>query len=271
MKLPSQPPQTGRRPERGFTMVEIVLSLAIIAIAMVAIIGVIPIGLNVQADNQEESIISADASIWMDAIRSGSQGGDYLTNFVQEIRLDRNLRNLDTLATIQTDPPKYFAPFGITSNLMGVLGTPRYYIEYPNPGPVNGVRIENRLYADIRAMNGNFADLAGDPDFSFKYRMFPELVPLQHVMTNSFSTNAINPMRIITTNLYELRLTFKWPLVIGQPLVFGQPGNYQSQTNFQKSMTFRTVVGGQPSLLTNETGGLVWFMKQGSYNYQLPQ
>ncbi|HLZ53286.1 MAG TPA: prepilin-type N-terminal cleavage/methylation domain-containing protein, partial [Verrucomicrobiae bacterium] len=42
------------RPIGGFTMVEIAICLAIIGIALVAIIGVLPAGLNVQRDNREE-------------------------------------------------------------------------------------------------------------------------------------------------------------------------------------------------------------------------
>ena len=40
----------------GFTMVEIAICLAIIGIALVAIIGVLPIGINVQRDNREETL-----------------------------------------------------------------------------------------------------------------------------------------------------------------------------------------------------------------------
>ena len=74
MKLSLNPGRSSQRAERAFTLVEIVLSLAIIAIAMIAIIGVIPIGLNVQTENQEESIISTDAGIWMEAFREGAEG-----------------------------------------------------------------------------------------------------------------------------------------------------------------------------------------------------
>ena len=61
-------------------MIEIAVSLAIIGFALVAIIGVLPIGMNVQQANREETIINQDATVLMDAIRSGSQGLDDLTN-----------------------------------------------------------------------------------------------------------------------------------------------------------------------------------------------
>ena len=44
-------------------MVEIAICLAIIGIALVAIIGVLPIGMNTQRDNREETIINQDATV----------------------------------------------------------------------------------------------------------------------------------------------------------------------------------------------------------------
>ena len=41
----------------AFTMMEIAISLAVIGIALVAIIGVLPIGMNVQQTNREETIV----------------------------------------------------------------------------------------------------------------------------------------------------------------------------------------------------------------------
>ena len=71
--------QTG---SAGFTMVEIALCLAIIGFALVAIIGVLPTGLNVQQTNREETVIDQDAAVWMDAIRNGGRGYDDLTNYI---------------------------------------------------------------------------------------------------------------------------------------------------------------------------------------------
>ncbi len=71
--------------ERAFTMVEIAISLAIIGFALVAIIGVLPIGMTVQKDNREETIVNQDATVFMNAIRNGALGLDYLTNYVTSI------------------------------------------------------------------------------------------------------------------------------------------------------------------------------------------
>ena len=66
-------------------MVEIAICLAIIGIALVAIIGVLPIGLNVQKDNREETLIDQDATVFMENIRNGARGLDDLTNYVMAI------------------------------------------------------------------------------------------------------------------------------------------------------------------------------------------
>ena len=69
----------------AFTLVEIALCLAIIGFALVAIIGVLPTGLNVQRENREETIIVQDANYFLDAIRNGARGLDDLTNYVEAI------------------------------------------------------------------------------------------------------------------------------------------------------------------------------------------
>ena len=66
-------------------MVEIAICLAIIGIALVAIIGVLPIGINVQRDNREETFINQDATVFIEAIRNGARGLDDLTNYVYAI------------------------------------------------------------------------------------------------------------------------------------------------------------------------------------------
>ena len=76
----------GARPsESGFTMIEIAICLAIIGFALVAIIGVLPLGMNTQRDNREETIINQDATVLLEAIRNGARGSDDLTNYVYAI------------------------------------------------------------------------------------------------------------------------------------------------------------------------------------------
>src|SRR6266516_2625531 len=44
----------------GFTMVEIAIAVAVIAFALVAIIGILPAGLQVQKENREDTLMAQD-------------------------------------------------------------------------------------------------------------------------------------------------------------------------------------------------------------------
>src|SRR5256886_13643426 len=80
-------PTVSRRNTAAFTMVEIALCLGVIAFALVAIIGVLPTGVRVQRDNREDTIINQEGLLLLEAIRSGSQGLDYLTNYFDTITI----------------------------------------------------------------------------------------------------------------------------------------------------------------------------------------
>ncbi len=54
-------------------MVEIAISLAIIGIALVGIIGALPLGLQTQRDNREQTVINQDATVFLEAIRVASR------------------------------------------------------------------------------------------------------------------------------------------------------------------------------------------------------
>ena len=58
--------------ERAFTMVEIAIAIGVIGFALVAIIGILPIGMNSQKDNREDTVISQDAPYFLEAIRNGA-------------------------------------------------------------------------------------------------------------------------------------------------------------------------------------------------------
>jgi len=260
----------------GFTLIEIAISLAVIAFALVAIIGVLPTGMQVQRDNREETIINQDAQVWLDALRNGQQGLDDLTNYVEAIQI--NTTRYLQLGSYSGSPPVFagawtntysysnstvtgglpFSPppkYPITNGLriVGLLSTPKYVMLTNNEqgGPTQGrsyYYYSNHVVAFVRAMSGNAADkppqTSGDVlDLSFRYRMVVEL------NTNTayfFATNvAIVPTppadhvrQNLQANLYDLRLLFRWPL-----LANGDTGNGR--------VVFRSMVGGYLSR-TNE-------------------
>src|SRR5436190_14857662 len=72
--------------QSGFTMIEIAICLAIVGFALVAIIGVLPLGIQVQSDNRQDTIINHDGAYFMDAIRKGAPPDD-LAFYVQQISI----------------------------------------------------------------------------------------------------------------------------------------------------------------------------------------
>src|SRR5205809_5047379 len=85
----------GGRPTRaGFTMVEIALSIAVVAFALVAILGVLPTGMTVQKDNRDDNVINQEGRYWLEAIRSGARGIEDLTNYVESITITNRKKSL---------------------------------------------------------------------------------------------------------------------------------------------------------------------------------
>jgi type II secretory pathway pseudopilin PulG len=243
-------------------MIEIALSLAIIGFALVAIIGVLPIGMNAQKDNREETIINQDASVFFDAIRNGARGLDDLTNYVFAItnevtgyRDDRTLNGVHVrygYTLTNSDTPAQF-PLTNGFRIVGLLSTPKYL-----PWNAGGF-LSNNVVAYVRSISGPASEKFPQQnpsmqDLAFSYRMTSEVVPygtnyFDWNWTNytAFATNTpeyatrYNYWRVVNNlqgNLHDLRLTFRWPLRSRGQL---GPGG----------QAFRTLIGGS-LLVTNE-------------------
>ena len=256
----------------GFTMVEIAISLAVIGFALVAIIGILPTGMQVQRENREETIIAQDAKVFMEAIKGGAQGIDDLTNFVSAIT-NYVTKYPDagktpppykqgytyfhsTLNDTPTSPQEY--PITNGFRIIGLLSTPRYqpFVEGKNTGFYS-----NYVVAWVRSMSGSASEIYPQTnptilDLGLNYRMIPEIVPYasyDRSWTN-YTDPAIYPnknpnlvaarsnywmvAKNMQTNLHDVRLIFRWPV-----LPNGNVGNGRQ--------VFRTMVGGN-LLTTNE-------------------
>ncbi len=242
------------RGETGFTMVEIAIALAVIGFALVAIIGVLPSGLEVQKDNREETVINADAGYFMDAIRSGARGADDLTNYVYEIRRYEQQFNAQTNPVGGPDIFSYtydtstrngatMSPeFPITNGfrIVGLLGHPKYL-------PLNGGFVSNYVVAYVRSLSGPASEKvpqsdASVKDLAFRYRFVSEVVPVPQASTNTPYAN------ILRGNLHEVRLLFRWPLFPN-----GNTGNGRQ--------VYRTQVGGQHLSVDHPTGQSLYFFE----------
>jgi type II secretory pathway pseudopilin PulG len=227
----------------AFTMVEIALCLAIVGFALVAIIGVLPAGLNVQKENREDTIINQDATLFLNAIRSGDQGYDELTNYVERITVRRTFYEAPNYNTAALLPPIVATPvsrgnstmvFTNGGEIIGLLSTPRYQ------GTANGF-ISNYVVAYVRAFSGNAAEKVGrdNPvrELSFSYRLISEVTPPNFTDYALQSTNDLGAT--FTRNLHDIRLVFGWPLIPPLDPDLNMPTNIGSSR-----LIFRTQVGG---------------------------
>jgi type II secretory pathway pseudopilin PulG len=225
-------------------MIEIAISLAIIAFALIAIIGVLPIGLRVQRDNREETIINQDAIYLMDAIRSGARGLDDLTNYVEVITI-KSGSFLTTYLSPYSPPsfgfgPSPFLKLNNGSNIVGLLSTPQYY-----QGGTNHVT------AYMRAISGNASEKppqtdANIRDLAFAYRLTAEVTPYVYVSSDT-SLQTSN----LQKNLSEIRLTFRWPL-------------FPNGTIGNGKLTFRTLASGNVQTLVGSPN--LFFVQPSTFN-----
>lgn len=215
------------RSRYAFTMVEIALCLAIIGFALIAIIGVLPAGLNVQKDNREETIINQDATVWLDALRSGSFGFNELSRYVDRVVVSSqnfDINNNPVGGTIVTVAEQNLPAFGdnrIQFNdggglILGLLGTPRIGPPIPFNNPPAGAEYStNYVYALVRAFSGSAAEKPPQDnldvrDLGFNYRMVVENTTFGTFDPSLLHTNDVNV--VLNRNLVDVRLLFRWPL-----------------------------------------------------------
>lgn len=195
-----------RRSVRGFTMIEIAICLAIIGVALVGIIGVLPYGMNTQRDNREETIIGQDANLLAELIRNGNRGANDLTNYVIAI----------TNSWAKFSPSGIYQNSGVDgytyasaheggssvplralyngTNIIGLLSTPQFTDAFGAGAKaipcVYFGGYSNHITANVRSISGLAAEkppqdnqiMQGD---TFKYHLFIANAPVV-VDTNRF-------------------------------------------------------------------------------------
>ncbi|HJO08940.1 MAG TPA: prepilin-type N-terminal cleavage/methylation domain-containing protein [Verrucomicrobiota bacterium] len=210
--------------QAGFTMIELAICLGIIAFALVAIIGVLPVGINVQKDNREETIINQDGQYWMEAIRSGATGLNELTNSIAFIEIqssDSKLYRWEPLPARAGDS-HIELPRGVQgAAIIGLLSMP---VQADLVGPVtvknwpqinNESHRYNRIRAKVRAISGSAVDKGeAAKDMAFSYRLTSEVRPIRTMGdwgNISGDKTALDANRFRKLNFYEIKLTFQWP------------------------------------------------------------
>jgi type II secretory pathway pseudopilin PulG len=257
--------------EKAFTMIEIAICLAVIGFALAAIVGVLPLGMNIQRENREETVINQDASVWMNAIRNGEKGIDDLTNYVvaitnwvteyDNIGKPRPLYTLGYTYSTSSKNGAAMSPLMPITNgyrIIGLLSTPKYNPIF-NRGTL-GFR-SNYVVAYVKSLSGAAGEKfpqtnAAVNDLAFTYRLVSDVVPYADFdrswtnytdptitgNTNEIFTRSNYWMvaKTMQTNLHDLRLIFRYPY-----LPNGKTGNGR--------LVFRTSVSGHLSV-TNDFG-----------------
>jgi type II secretory pathway pseudopilin PulG len=240
----------------AFTMVEIAISLAVIGIALVGIIGVLPLGMRVQRDNREQTVINQDATVFIEAIRNGARGLDDLTNYVFAITnywtkfnssgvingSGANGYNYSSSSVTWPLPlNSFFSPITNGLHIVGLLGTPEY-IDSSSGTPLSNLingGISNHVVAYVRSISGLAVEKPPQDNQilqqdAFSYRILCVNAPV------ATDTNIFNLLvsqqpaytRQLDANLHELRLTFLWPILPNGGIGTGR-------------QTYRTLVAGQ--------------------------
>ncbi|HZM04630.1 MAG TPA: type II secretion system protein [Candidatus Saccharimonadales bacterium] len=260
-----------RRGQRAFTMIEIALAIGVIGFALVAIIGILPAGLNVQKDNREDTIVSQDAPYFLNAIRNGEQRTNHniLAQYVESITISNLTDGGLTTYTNPSMPSLLVGTIGELTNdaaIIGLLSTPEYDPRLLDPA---GVLITNQVTAIVRAMTGSATEQGGSNGaVAFRYAMTVEVVPwvgYGFEMTNYLAASDLIESNFLynrwyesqfesqymTNNIHEVRLKFSWPV-----LPNGNIGpNYQ---------TYRSVVSAH-LFMTNAAAPFYWYFQPNTY------
>lgn len=213
-------------------MVEIALAIGILGIALVAIVGVLPVGLNVQKENREDTLIEQEGDFFMNVLVNSQDfgrdsilgtGQRRLTNVVDQI----NVRYIDLETGLVTSDVTYDR--GNTSGLVagwnprtviGLLSRP-----YWTRDTWHTQRVETRAVA--RASVGSAMEQTPlFEDFAFHYEMLVKIHPYsspyemggdsslreEMVELGPFGERELFRQESLMNNLYQVTLEIRWPV-----------------------------------------------------------
>jgi type II secretory pathway pseudopilin PulG len=213
-----------RHEVRAFTLIEIAICLAIIAFALVAIIGILPAGLQVQRDNREDTIINQEGTDLLEAIKSGAEGLEDFAKRVDLIVITNVTKGKDVRRHNRDDNLE-------PREVIGLLSTPS-----DNTEDLIEVR------AVIVAGAGAVMDMKTDLAFTYQ------------VTIRNFAYKASNPSESqkfqdeLANRTRDLRLDVRWPMVAE-----GRPGI--GRQNFRSLASGRLLVDGRVS------GSDLWYLR----------
>ena len=192
-------------PLQAFTLIEIANCLGIIAFALVAIIGILPAGLQVQRDNREDTIINQEGTYLLEALRSGAEGMEDLSNRVRLIVITNVTRREDVQVIVNdlsSDTDRLTA-----REIVGLLTTPS--------------DLTNEVF-EVRAIlyagAGSAATVGTDLDFQY-----------QAVIRNFRYTNyGPGAHAQLDRYFHDVRVDLRWPVLGGDKVGIGRQ-NFRGQ------------------------------------------
>jgi len=218
---------------RGFTLVEIAIALGVIGFALVAIIGILPVGLQIQRDNRAETIINQDGTFWLEAICNGARGLDELVDHVESISIVTWNYAVDPPSIVASNYYTYSGGYTTGSNIIGLLTT---QASIPNA----------EVRAVVSAISGAAAEKsasAADRELAFRYSMTVQIERSGNYAPSftALSTNNAPILADTLDSLYELRLNMSYNWVRDT-----QPGI--------RKQTYRSTLSRNVLAITNRPG-----------------
>ena len=242
-------PIQSQRGRRGFTLLVIAVSLAVIGFAIVAVLGVLPTALNVQRDTRERTVVLQDANYFMEAVRRGAQGTNDLVSYVERM-WDVSLQG-GSIKSLELAS----ASFPRDQDVLQLLSEANY------SSPTNSSDTHLYTVALVRSLSGSAAEkgpnAVGDR-IAFKYLIKSEVVPVQSIPEEAMrpltpldfreDAQRIQLAQRLNRDLYEFRFTIYWPAI---------PEDFVLGSTPRNQINFRTYVGGD--LSTNNPSGQLHF------------
>lgn len=174
--------RSNKTANRGFTMIEIAICLAVIGIALVAIIGVLPSGFNIKRDNRTDTIIYHDARFLIEAIKNGARGAGNLNEHF-ELLNGKNASGLTTEQIIGT----LSAPDSINEAVVrAIAGTPT-----ERSPQTKDLAFRYFLVTELKSYNPNNSPYASSLQtnlYELKLKFYWPVLPNGVVVTNSANT-----------------------------------------------------------------------------------
>jgi type II secretory pathway pseudopilin PulG len=188
---------------------------------------------------------------------SGPNGSGWVTTSTPQTHVYTN-RVANSSIRQPTPVPGPAEPIVSGDQIVGLLSTPRF-----GDGATPTTLTSNYVFAYLKAISGPAVDKgrnSASREFAFHYRLVPEIYPanwlaLQNFdwsQTNGSSTNQIqqvlaqrNLLRTTSANLHELRLLFRWPVLLGP-----DPDDPTSARIGSGRQSYRTLVSGRLDALS---------------------